>query len=255
MSNHRRFFIEDSIVLDEQIKIVGATATQITSVLRLGSGDTITLFNGSGAEFDAKIVSTSSSTVYADVISSSFPETELQFDLVAVIGRSKPTKVEFIIQKCTELGVSQFIILECTYAIGDSPDEKKAARWRKIAIEATEQCGGTKVPQIIIGTNISQLSKIIPEMDAALLAHEQEKCVLLGNALDECLYQTDNIPLDSPSRKRIMLITGPEGGFRKDEVDLMTRAGATSISLGPRILRAETAAIAGCAKIAMRLWH
>lgn len=255
MSNHRRFFIEDSIVQDKQIKIVGATAAQIVSVLRLGSGDTITLFDGSGAEFDAKIISASSSIVFADVLNSSLPETEPQVDLVSVIGRSKPTKIEFIIQKCTELGVCQFIILECAYVMGDKPDEKKAARWHKIAIEATEQCGGTKVPQIIIGTDINRLAKIIPEMDAALLAHEQEKCVLLGNVLSEQLYQADDIRLVSPSRKRIMLITGPEGGFRKDEVDIMTRAGATSISLGPRILRAETAAIAGCATIAMQLWH
>jgi len=255
MSNHRRFFIEDSIVQDEKLKITGATAMQIASVLRLGSGDTITLFDGSGTEYESKITSASSSAVYADVVACEFPETELQFDIIAAIGRSKPAKVEFIIQKCTELGVRQFILIECAHVIGDSPDEKKAARWRKIAIEAVEQCGGTRIPQITIGVTLNQLAKIIPEMDAALLAHEQEKCVLLANALSKSLNAAGDNPTVTPTRKRIMFITGPEGGFRQDEVDLMIQSGATSISLGPRILRAETAAIAGCASIAMQPWH
>lgn len=240
---HNRFFVQTPLLNQEKIRIEGESVFQIANVLRLTPGSRVALLDGSGKEYEAILNKVSSSFVDATITGCSDSIMELPIKLTLAIGRPKHPKVETIIQKCTEIGASHFITVECNHSIGDIPDSKRIYRWQKIAIEAVEQCGGAVVPIIDTGFTVDRLISIFPQYNLVLLAHEQDIRLSVINVISNSNLQS----LDSIS---VMLITGPEGGFTDDEVLAMSNGGAIPINLGKRILRAETAAIAGCALIA-----
>jgi len=224
-----------------QITIRGPQARQICSVLRLQVGDTIAALDGSGCCHIARIGSVTKAEVIAEITDTRPVETEAAVKLTLAQALAKGNKVELVVQKATELGISEMVMFTSERTIV-RPDgdriEARLARWRSIAREAAEQSGRAVIPQLGGPVGFTELLAQIPGFDLALLAFENENSLLLGEAV-----------ANAKAGDRILLIVGPEGGFSEKEVSEAVTADAVSVSLGARILRTETAAIAGCAII------
>ena len=241
MTKHRRFFIDTGRIADGEVWIVGDTARQITNVLRLKVGDNVVLFDGSGSEHEACITAISKSGVSARIVRTSECLTEPKLKLTLAVCLPKGDKLDLIVQKCVELGISRMVLVSSQRTVTRLEPAKAAARlarWSTIAVEATEQSGRTAVPAIEGVLPYESIADEVRGHDMALLAWEDERQTSLRDALAK--YR------DGDS---VLLIVGPEGGLAECEVELAREAGAECVSLGRRTLRCETAAIAGCAAI------
>jgi 16S rRNA (uracil1498-N3)-methyltransferase len=241
MSNHRRFFIEPSQIENGTARITGDAARQIGKVLRLKEGDFICLLDGSGNEHDALITAITRDAVTARILGTGSCAREPALTLSLALCLPKGDKVELIIGKCAELGISRYVIVssERTIARVESARlNERLTRWRKIAAEAAEQCGRAVVPEIKGMVAFADLVGLIAEHDLALIAWEEEGGVSLRQTL-----RTNS------DAKSVLLIVGPEGGLTEAEVEMAKCAGAKSVSLGKRLLRVETAAISAVAVI------
>lgn len=241
MSNHRRFLIDPEQIRDSTAELTGATARQIMNVLRLKEDDTICLLDGGGLEHTARIKALSKDTVQAGIESTSQCANEPKLRLTLAVCLPKGDKLDLIVGKCTELGISGLIVVESERTVA-RPDASKAAariaRWRKIAAEAVEQSGRGVIPACEGIVEFSEVVERIGDYSLALVAWEDERSVMLREALRE-----------NAGAESVLLIVGPEGGLTENEVELARAAGARSVSLGKRRLRTETAAIAACAAI------
>jgi len=161
------------------------------------------------------------------------PKTEIQL-LIAITQREK---FEFILQKCTEVGVHSFIpvITERSLVQFTQFAEKKSDRWKRIVMEASEQSHRTHVPEVHPVSTFQRCMNL--PVDQKIIAYESEQKNSFKNIFSE------------PNISRIALIIGPEGGFTEYEIDLARKSGWKSVTLGPRILRMETAAIVACTLI------
>ncbi|MCE5314150.1 MAG: 16S rRNA (uracil(1498)-N(3))-methyltransferase [Armatimonadota bacterium] len=245
MANHRRFFINPSQIDGSDAMIRGETARQITKVLRLREGDVICILDDLGNEHSSLITAVSRNEVSVRILGSTSCDREPTIHLTLAICLPKGDKLDLIVQKCAELGISKYVIVDSERVV-TRPDSARAVekieRWRRIASEAVEQCGGARVPEVAGIVGFPDLADEIAQNDLALIAWEEEKSVGLKQALKE-----------NASAKSVMLIVGPEGGLTESEVELAKSAGAKCVSLGRRVLRAETAAIAACAMILYEL--
>jgi 16S rRNA (uracil1498-N3)-methyltransferase len=150
----------------------------------------------------------------------------------------KAAKFEVALQKCTELGVAEFVPLLTERAVRDEVSEAKRRRWRGILAEAMEQCGGSYLPELAAPQSLSQALARMPPGEIALFPWEETREPSLRAALEEAILQAGS---ERISEARLFI--GPEGGFSPDEAALAERSGARLVTLGRRILRAETAAI------------
>lgn len=245
MVNHRRFFIEPCQIEDGTARITGDGARQIGKVLRLKEGDFICLLDGSGNEHDALISGVTRDAVTARILGTGSCAREPVLRLTLALCLPKGNKVELIVQKGTELGISQYVIVDSERTVAKIEPAKMAerlTRWRKIGAEAAEQCGRAVAPEIDGVAAFGDLAGLIAEHDLALIAWEEEGGASLRDAL-----RTNS------DAKSVLLIVGPEGGLTEAEVEMAKFAGAKSVSLGKRLLRVETAAIASAAAIMYEL--
>jgi 16S rRNA (uracil1498-N3)-methyltransferase len=241
MSKHRRFFVDPSRIVEGEASIVGDAAHQITNVLRLTTGDRIVLLDGSGCEHEAELTALSRDCVRAWVVKTTECDTEPSLKLTLAVCLPKGDKLDLIVQKCTELGISRMIAVnsERTVArIDPAKVEERLARWRRIAAEAAEQAGRAKAPEICGVLSYEDLAAEMRTYGLVMLAWEDEQRTSLREVLAK--HQVGD---------SVMLIVGPEGGLTDREVQLARDAGARCVSLGRRTLRCETAAIAACAAI------
>ncbi|MDO8586644.1 MAG: RsmE family RNA methyltransferase [Armatimonadota bacterium] len=238
MTDHR-FFVEPEQISDGRVTIRGPQARQICAVLRLQTGDTISALDGSGCCHIARIGSLTRDEVIAEIIETSQADTEARVRLTLAQALAKGHKVEMVVQKATELGISGMVVFASERTIVRPAEDKirnRLARWRSIAREAAEQSCRAVLPDVDGVIGFDDLVQRVSQFDKAFVAWEKEKGLLLREALK-----------DAETGNRILLIVGPEGGFSEDEVSQAIAAGAVPISLGARTLRTETAAIAGCA--------
>src|SRR5262249_27159262 len=149
---------------------------------------------------------------------------------------------EWVLQKCTELGVAAFVPLLCERAVAvvEGAGTTKRRRWERIVVEAMEQCGGTRLPEICEPQPLMQALASLTKGELALIPWEEERTTTLRAALRAA--QVANSEL-----REVRLFIGPEGGFAAGEVAEARRQGAIPVTLGPRILRAETAAVVAAA--------
>ena len=159
------------------------------------------------------------------------------------LGMLKAAKFEVALQKCTELGVAAFVPLLTERAVRDEVSEAKRRRWRGILAEAVEQCGGSRLPELVAPQSLAQALSDLPPGVIALFPWEQTRELSLRAALEEAVSQAGVVERISEVR----LFIGPEGGFSPSESALAERSGARLVTLGRRILRAETAAIVASA--------
>lgn len=233
----RRFFLEE---IDETAKIVEVTGEEfihLKKVLRLGPGDDAAIFNGKGLELFGRIESIGQRSAIISIEGRSEKTVESALDLALLQGLLKGDRPEFIVQKATELGLTGI----CFYTtartvprVDGEGAEKKLLRWKKAAIEAAKQCGRTTLPRITLATGLKEAVQG-SEAELKLLLWEKEGTASLGDRLE------------GRSPRSAALLIGPEGGLSEDEALLAERAGFLKAGMGPRILRAETAAVAAAA--------
>ncbi|SPF32631.1 Ribosomal RNA small subunit methyltransferase E [Candidatus Desulfosporosinus infrequens] len=209
----------------------------LVKVLRLTPGDLIVGFDNTGLEYTSVILKIEDKSVTCRILSTDHPDVEAHTSVYIVAGLSKGEKMEWVIQKGTELGMEGLVPLRTKRSVMQlegSKAQERVVRWQKIASEASKQSHRVREPQISRICNWQDLAVQLPEGTQWLIPYEEEKTQRLVSVLDS---------LD-PQRP-IAILIGPEGGFDEAEVSLaQEKLGAKSVSLGPRILRTETAALA-----------
>jgi 16S rRNA (uracil1498-N3)-methyltransferase len=241
MSKHRRFFVDPGRIIEGEASIIGDTAHQMANVLRLKPGDRVILLDGSGCEHEAELKEIAGGEAQARIIATRNCDGEPELKLTLAMCLPKGDKLDLIVQKCTELGISRMIILDserCVARLDPAKVGERLTRWRKIAAEAAEQSGRARSPEVDGVLPYEDLAAEVRSHGLALLAWEDERRVSLKKTIR-----------GHAGGNSIILIVGPEGGLTEREADLARQAGAQCVSLGRRTLRCETAAIAGCAAI------
>lgn len=216
--------------------IDGSEHHHLRNVLRLRIGETIRIIDGEGSIYSTSIIKTNSELTDARVIKQQFQE-KVYPSITLFQALPKHDKMELILQKTTELGVNQIvpIITERSLQI---PSKNKIERWQRIILSATKQCGRTWLPELHESQTLRDCSKSIHTYECALILWEKES----GQHLQSGLRTKTEV-------KSIALIVGPEGGFTDNEVKDTIEMGCTPVNIGSKILRTETAAIAGMAMI------
>lgn len=231
-----RFFVSPEQKKDNMITIKGPDVVHISRVLRLGPGDFITLLDGRGKAYEAVITDLAGT---GEITCSIREEKELAAPAVRITlvqGIPKGDKMDLVIEKGTELGVSRFIPLTCRRSVvrlSGGSSAKKLERWRRIAMESAKQCRRPDIPEVSEPAGWDEVFSSLPADTFGLLPWEEEKSLTLKDVLKE-----------SPPGTDICVFIGPEGGFDPGEVETARSRGVRPVSLGSQILRAETAGMA-----------
>ena len=214
----------------------GEEAAHLARVLRAAPGDEVTLCDGAGVDYAATVVRAAPDEVELAIISSGPSVSEPPLEITLFVGMPKGDKLEWIIQKSTELGAARIVPFTSRFCIAKPKNEQvKLVRWSRIAKEAAKQSGRGKIPAVDAAVSFDGLCKKIAAYDLALFCYEGG-----GEAL------APGTPLHSrlAAARSVAIITGAEGGFSEEEAAQAKAAGAVVLGLGPRILRCETAPLA-----------
>lgn len=232
-----RFPVGQDAKVGADTTLIGPDARHIRNVLRLKPGDGIVLFNSNGDEFKARIVGFEGEAVTALIQASSRPVRESPVSIVLAQAILKEKKMDRVVRQLCEIGISAWMPFFGARSVA-RPGAKKLAirveRWRKIAVEAAKQSRRLQVPRI----------RPAADLEAVLAAAE-------GFGLKIAFWEGAPVsggwPNPGNSTDSVFLLVGPEGGFAEEEVARARDRGFVPASLGPRILRAETAAVVVCA--------
>lgn len=235
-----KFFIPRENISSGKLIIDGEDVKHITKVLRMGTGDMIICCDGMGNDYTAKI-SAVSSEIECEIISTKKAETEANIRVILIQGIPKSAKMDYIIQKTTELGICEIYPCDMNRCVSKPEGGKKTERWQKIAREAAKQSGRGVVPKVHNTINLDGAMEILKSADLSFIPYECAE----NNYLRPVLQS-------AKSPETIAFMIGPEGGFDKDEIDKLTTEGIPAVSLGKRILRTETA---GEAVLAMVMYE
>ena len=228
-----KFFIKKEDIKENKVIISGQDATHIAKVLRTEVGETLTLCDGCGTDFFAEVTAVSKEEV-ALKIKETLPCTaEPKISVTLFQGIPKQGKMDYIIEKCTELGISRIVPVSAKRSVVKIEDKKSEAkkleRWRKIAAESVKQCGRGTIPEVTDVLTFSQAIEFSKSLDLTIAAYECERDTSIKSAL------ADKTP------KSVGVFIGPEGGLDDKEVELLKDANIKTVTLGTRILRTETA--------------
>ena len=225
-----RFFVPAQVLGGTTAVLDGPQAAH-AKVLRLVPGDPVTLCDGEGT--DARcVVSSIGGQVLLDILETFPSRTEPRLRCSVYMGFPKADKFEHVIQKATELGAYELVVFPCTRSVS-RPDSKAVAkkleRWQKIAASAAEQSGRGRIPRVLALDSYDEAVRRASQADLAILFYENERTRSLRAAVESHPFTT------------AALMTGPEGGLTDQEVQKAQDQGMEICSLGPRILRCETA--------------
>lgn len=231
----RRFYIPPEQMGKDEAFITGSDAHHLCDVLRLQARDQIVVFDGSGLEYGAQVVSVSSQKVRIEILGQLKREAESALDLTIAQGYLKDKKMDGLVRQLTELGVGRWIPFLSRRSVPE-PDQQRLyrryQRWRKISLEALKQCGRNRIMEIEPVVSFADALHQGASCDAKIILWEASK-------------NTNTMNQVAPTRpSSIFIMIGPEGGFEKDEISKAEREGFALMGLGPRILKAETAALA-----------
>ena len=237
-----QFFVEEEQVHSDSISITGGDVNHIKNVLRMKNGEKIRVSSKSGQAYFCHISSILDDEVIAAIDSEDETGTELDNHIVLYQGLPKGDKMELIIQKAVELGVSEIVpvaMKNCVMKIVPQKAEAKVKRWRAIAESAAKQSGRNFVPEVAMPMTFSQALEYGASLDVKLLPYENQR----GMEHTRCIMR------QCVGKKSIGVWIGPEGGYAPEEIDRACAAGWTLVSLGRRILRTETAGLAALAML------
>lgn len=245
-----RFFVEPALLTTSPplVTLPEKLAHQIRDVLRLTSGERIALLDNTGAEFVCAIVTITRSTVEVELLQQHNGRSESAVQIVLCQGMLKSARFEWILEKGTELGVATFAPIVCQRSTSGLEDAgpSKLQRWQRILQEAAEQCGRTRIPALLPIRPLAQALRDLPSEGLGLMPWEEERKYSLRDALRQAASTETTKRADITT---IALFIGPEGGLTREEAHLAQQHGVQTVSLGPRILRAETAALAAVANV------
>jgi 16S rRNA (uracil1498-N3)-methyltransferase len=230
-----RFFVPQADIHGDRGVVAGQELAHLRRVLRLVPGDRITVFDDAGREHDAVIRSFGSENASIEIVRSYQAGRESTLHLTLAVGLTKGDKMDFVVEKATELGVQTIIPFASAHAVPKLDARKiamRAGRWQKIALSAAKQCGRTQIPQVL------------PLCDfAELMAGAWPDTLKLFFWEKETRQSLRQLQMERGDITSVLMAVGPEGGFSAQEAALATQHGFVLVSLGRRILRAETAAL------------
>ena len=240
-----KFFVEPDKVADDIIYIDTDDVNHIRRVLRMDVGSRITICDSCGIDYEAEINSMSDKQIICSIIQQHKSDSEPEIEVVLYQGIPKASKMEYIIQKTTELGINKIVpvcMSRCVSKIENNKDaDKKTARWQKIAEAAAKQSGRGIIPEIGKPIEFAQAVLELGELDKAFAPYECEQANTIKNEIKGVKGST-----------KVGFIIGPEGGFAQSEISLLKETGIPCVTLGKRILRTETA---GEAVLAMLMYE
>lgn len=225
-----RFFV-DKRVLGQQFAVLTGENAAHAKVLRLRSGDHVTLCDGDGTDYHCIISDISAGQVCLVIEQAAPAESEARIFASVYMGYAKGDKLEHVIQKATELGAAEIIAFPCSRCVAKVDEKslpKKLPRWQKIAASAAEQSGRGRIPQVLALDSYGEALHRAASADKPLFFYENEQSHTLTAAL-------------SGEFQTVSIMTGPEGGFSPEEARQAANAGMEVCTLGRRILRCETA--------------
>lgn len=231
------FYIKNEQINEGNAYIEGEDVKHIKDVLRYNINDNIDICDENGIKYIAQIINMAKEKISLKILKVSEETSEPSVNITLFQGLPKADKLEMIIQKCTELGVSEIVPViteRVIVKLDEKSASKKLERWNKIAQEAGKQSGRQKIPKVKNINNLKNLIEILPKYDILLLPYECEKEVTLKSVLRN---------LDK-NVKNIAIFIGPEGGFSENDLKLLNLPNVKKVTLGPRILRTETAGLA-----------
>jgi 16S rRNA (uracil1498-N3)-methyltransferase len=247
-----RFFVPPAWVTDNEVTISGPQAHQIARVLRMHPGDGLIVLDNSGWEIEVRLLAVDRTLVRGEVLHRRLADREPKTKITLYQGALKSNRFEFALQKGTEVGVVQFVPViadRCVVSVLEAA-ERKRPRWEWIVQEAAEQCRRGRKPVLRPAILFPQACEEARQSGGlGLILWEQEEAIGLSRVLSKAPPGYDgHWPPFS-----VNLFVGPEGGFTPDEVGIARRYGMVPVSLGPRILRAETAGLVAASAILYEL--
>lgn len=238
-----RFFVDSSLKNDNHVVITGDDVTHISKVLRLRHNDEITVCDPDGIDCLCRIEMVEKDSVTAQIVSRVPSLTEPPVKITLFQGVPKGDKLDTVVQKCVELGAMRVVPVAMKRSVAIIKDkEKKQQRLQKIALEAAKQCNRAIVPQIDAVMTFDEAIGCSSDFDLKLLPYEAEKSTGMKEALK-----------GSADAKNICIFIGPEGGFDESEVEKARSSGFETVSMGPRIMRTETAPLAAITAVMYEL--
>ena len=235
-----RFYVTSPIQSDNAT-LAGAQAHHLLHVLRAKVGSEVVLFDGSGAEFTARVRKTTRREVQLEVLSRSDANRELGCRVVMGVALPKGDRQSWLVEKAVELGVERSVPLQSARSVA-RPTPSVLARLRRTVIESSKQCGRNRLMEVASPEQVGDYFASAPQAALRWMAHP-------GCALPADVSGARD---GRPATDAVYLAVGPEGGFSETECAAAVTAGWHPIWLGPRILRVETAAVALAALIALR---
>jgi 16S rRNA (uracil1498-N3)-methyltransferase len=230
----QRFFVPPHTLAHKDVLIEGDTARQISRVLRMRPGDQVCLLDGLGWEYIVSLTRFGKDEVTGETIEKRLGAGEPSCQVTLYLSLlNKADKFEWAIQKCTEIGAASFVTVHAARSISDTPGPSKVERWARIIQEAAEQSGRSLLPTLRETVSFAQALKL------AALDH-----TAIMPALGAERSVSEALRGDRSTSESLSVIIGPEGGFTDEETTAAEQAGITLVTLGPRVLRAETAAVA-----------
>jgi 16S rRNA (uracil1498-N3)-methyltransferase len=232
-----RFFIPEDYLTKSTVVITGKLVHQLCNVLRLGTGDLITVLDNSGWEYRVELKAVESSRVEGKIVNRTLAAGEPRTRITLYQALLKASNFEVVLQKCTEVGVTVFVPTACERCVAGKPDSKRLSRWQDIIREAAEQSRRGKLPILHNMTPFREACR--SARGVSLLPWEGERTGGIGDKL-RSYQKTENAPA-------VNIFIGPEGGFSSSEVEFARSCGIVPVSLGQRILRADTAGLVAAA--------
>lgn len=233
-----RIHVDLPLATGANVDLPGQAAEHLVRVLRLEAGSPVTLFNGDGFDYPAVLCAVGKRNVTATVQAQLPLANESPLHLTLAQGIARGEKMDLIVQKATELGVTRIVPLQTERAevkLDVARAEKRLQHWRAVAASASEQSGRARVPEILPASRLSEWLESLPEDAGLRLA-----------MLPEAACSVRDLRFAAP---RGVLVVGPEGGLGERDIAALMARGFSGLNLGPRILRTETAGLAALAAL------
>ena len=234
-----RFYIETELAVDTQVELTETVFHHWVKVLRAQVGETATLFNGQGGEYEAELIEVTKKSAQVQIKSFNPDNRTPSFNALLGQVMSKGDRMDYAIQKAVELGVTDIQLLtseRCEMRLKYDRDQKKLDHWQGIAIAACEQCGMNIVPKILAPLRLEDWFKSDLPTTKLVLAPNRNQVDVLNNV-----------------SKDLALLIGHEGGLSEAEINAANAVGFENWCIGPRVLRTETAPVVALAILNYRL--
>ncbi len=251
-----RFFLRERIPEDrEALVLTGPDAHHLRDVLRARPGESVVVCDANGTELSCRVADAEADGVRLTIESRRPDDAEPHYEAVLLQGLAKGERMDVLVQKSVELGVSRIVPFSssrCVVRLDREEGRRKADRWNRIAEEAAKQSGRSRIPPVDPPVPFDEALRIAREADLCFLPWEGETARNLWDfRLDPATRETVRFVTESGRVPRIAFLIGPEGGFSPEEAGEALSMGIPTITLGRRILRTETAGPAVLAQLSL----